>query len=78
MSYTAIIEKTSNGYSAHVPDLPGCVAAADTRNETEALIQEAVALHFDMLRANGEPIPEPLTTTATTTTTTTTVPANNN
>ena len=54
MTYTAIIEKTSNGYSAYVPDLPGCIAAADTRNETEALIQEAVTLHLDMLRANGE------------------------
>ena len=62
MSYTAIIEKTGDGYSAHVPDLPGCVAAADTRKETEALIQEAVTLHLDMMRANGEPIPEPLTT----------------
>ena len=62
MTYTAIIEKTSNGYSAYVPDLPGCVAAADTRTETEVLIQEAVTLHLDMLRTNGEPIPEPLTT----------------
>ncbi len=62
MTYTAIIEKTSNGYSAYLPDLPGCVAAADTRNETEALIQEAVTFHLDMLRTNGEPIPEPLTT----------------
>ena len=62
MSYTAIIEKTHNGYSAYVPDLPGCVAAADTRKETEALIHEAVTLHLDMLRTNGEPIPEPLTT----------------
>ena len=62
MTYTAIIEKTSNGYSAYVPDLPGCVAAADTQKETEALIQDAVTLHLDMMRANGEPIPEPLTT----------------
>ncbi len=62
MTYTAIIEKTGDGYSAYVPDLPGCVAAADTRRETEALIQEAVTLHLDMLRANGDPIPEPLTT----------------
>ena len=62
MTYTAIIEKTSSGYSAYVPDLPGCVAAADTRTETEVLIEEAVTLHLDMLRTNGEPIPEPLTT----------------
>ena len=62
MTYTAIIEKAGDGYSAYVPDLPGCVAAADTRRETEALIQEAVTLHLEMLRANGDPIPEPLTT----------------
>ena len=62
MTYTAIIEKTNNGYSAYVPDLPGCVAAADTRSEIEALIEEAVALHLDMLRSHGEPIPEPKTT----------------
>ena len=62
MTYTAIIEKTRNGYSAYVPDLPGCVAAADTQKETEALIRDAVPLHLDMLRAHGEPIPEPLTT----------------
>ena len=57
MTYTAIIEKTGDGYSAYVPDLPGCVAAADTRKETEDLIQEAVTLHLDMLRANGDPVP---------------------
>ena len=53
MSYTAIIEKTSNGYSAYVPDLPGCVAAANTRNEVEALIHGAVTLHLDVPRVNG-------------------------
>ena len=62
MTYTAIIEKTSSGYSAYLPDLPGCVAAADTQKETEALIREAVTLHLELLRSNGEPIPEPLTT----------------
>lgn len=62
VTYTAIIEKTSDGYSAYVPDLPGCVAAADTRSETGVLIEEAVALHLDMLRSQDEPIPEPATT----------------
>ena len=65
MTYTGIIEKTTNGYSAYLPDLPGCVAAADTREEAEALIQQAVAGHLDMLRSNGEPVPEPLTTSGT-------------
>ena len=53
MTYTVVIEKTGNGYSAYVPDLPGCVAAGDTREETEALIQEAVTYHLEMLREPG-------------------------
>ena len=43
----------------------GCVAAAGTREETEALIQQAATSHLDMLRSNGEPVPEPLTTSRT-------------
>ena len=53
MKYAAIIEKTGNGYSAYVPDLPGCVAAGDTPAETEGLIQEAVLHHIDMLRESA-------------------------
>ena len=41
MKYAVVIEKTGNGYSAYVPDLPGCIAAADTLAETEELIREA-------------------------------------
>ncbi len=50
MTYTVVIEKTGNGYSAYAPDLPGCVAAGDTHEETEALVQEAVTYHLEMLR----------------------------
>ena len=63
MKYAAIIEKTGNGYSAYVPDLPGCVAAGDTPAETEGLIQEAVLYHIEMLRESGDPVPEPQATT---------------
>ena len=59
MDYVVVIEKTGNGYGAYVPDLPGCVAAADTREETEALIREAVGYHLEMLRESGDPVPEP-------------------
>ena len=64
MAYSVVIEKTGNGYSAYVPDLPGCVAAGDTREETEDLIREAVIYHLEVMREHGEPIPEPQTTTA--------------
>ena len=59
MKYAIIIEQTSNGYPAYVPDLPGCVAAANWYEDTEKLIREAVALHVESLREYGDPIPEP-------------------
>ncbi len=59
MNYVVVIEKTGNGYGAYVPDLPGCVAAADTREETEVLIREAVGYHVELLREKGDPIPKP-------------------
>lgn len=64
MKYAAVIEKTGNGYSAYVPDLPGCVAAGDTRAETEALIREAVAEHLELLRASGDVAPAPQASTS--------------
>ena len=59
MKYTVVIEKTRSGYSAYVPDLPGCVAAADTQVEVKELIGEAILMHVDSLREHGDPIPEP-------------------
>lgn len=47
------------GYSAYSPDLPGVVAAADTRAETEQLMREAMAEHLILLREAGQPVPEP-------------------
>ena len=63
MQYAVVIEKAGNGYSAYVPDIPGCVAAADSMDETEDLIRDAVALHLQMLREDGDPIPQPQTKT---------------
>jgi predicted RNase H-like HicB family nuclease len=58
-TYTVILERGDRNWSAYVPDLPGCVAAGATREETEALISEAIALHVELLRADGDPVPEP-------------------
>ena len=59
MKYVAIVVKTGNGYSAHLPDLPGCIAAADTFEETSQLIREAANFHVEMMVEDGEAIPEP-------------------
>ena len=57
--YTVFFEPTPTGYSAHVPDLPGCVAAASTLEETRQLIKEAIEFHIEGMRLNGDVVPEP-------------------
>lgn len=59
MRYLVVVEQSKNGYGAYVPDLPGCVAAAETREGVVDLIQEAIKFHLDGLRKSGERIPEP-------------------
>jgi len=54
----------STNYSAYIPDLPGCVAAAKTREERLKLIAEAMWLHLEGMKEDGDPIPEPGTNTA--------------
>lgn len=59
MRYAVVIEKGENGYGAYVPDLPGCIAAADTKKEIKKLIHEAIEFHIEGLKEDGEPIPKP-------------------
>ncbi len=59
MKYVVVYEPTPTGWSAYLPDLPGGVAAGETREETERLIVEAIAFHIDGLRQTNQPIPEP-------------------
>jgi predicted RNase H-like HicB family nuclease len=57
--YAVFIAPTATGYSAHVPDLPGCVAAARTLEETRQLIREAIEFHIEGMRMHGDIVPEP-------------------
>ena len=57
MRYTIIIERGPGNFSAYAPDLPGCVAAAETEEETVTLMREALALHIEDMLERGEPIP---------------------
>ena len=59
MRYMVVIERGESSWGAHVPDLPGCVAVGETRDEVIGLIREAVALHIDGLRREGLPVPKP-------------------
>jgi predicted RNase H-like HicB family nuclease len=58
-THTVILERGQKNWSETEPDLPGCVAAAKTRAETERLIREAIQFHIEGLRADGDPVPEP-------------------
>ena len=62
MKYTVIIEKGPTSYGAYIPDLSGCIAAGDTREEVISLITEAVADHVELMAETGETIPEPAST----------------
>lgn len=57
--YTIIIEKGAKSYGAFVPDLPGCVAAAKTRQAVTRLIRQAIELHAEDMRSRGERVPPP-------------------
>jgi predicted RNase H-like HicB family nuclease len=59
MRYVVIVEKGESSFGAYVPDLPGCAAAAETREEVLQLIREAIEFHLEGLAKDGQPLPEP-------------------
>ena len=59
MRYMVVIERGETSWGAHVPDLPGCVAIGETRDEALSLIREAIRFHIDGLRQEGLPVPTP-------------------
>ena len=63
--YVVVFEHEGDAWGAYVPDLPGCVAVGENREEVEKLIAEAIPLHIESLRAHGEAAPPPTTTGST-------------
>ena len=62
IQYAVVIERGEDGgYGAYLPDLPGCVAVAETEAEVRKLIREAVEIHLKSMREDGDPIPQPST-----------------
>lgn len=62
MRYMVVLEKGETSYGAYVPDLPGCVAVGETKQETLQLIREAIVLHVESLQEDHQSVPQPLTT----------------
>jgi predicted RNase H-like HicB family nuclease len=59
MRYAVIVEEGESSFGAYVPDLPGCAAVGETKEEVLLLIQEAIEFHIEGLREDGQPVPEP-------------------
>ena len=59
MRYMVVVERGETSWGAHVPDLPGCVAVGETREEVLRLIREAIEFHIDGLKQDGLPVPPP-------------------
>ncbi len=64
VAFAVVIERGDASYGAYIPDLPGCVAVAETEDEVRRLIKEAAEAHIEIMREHGEPIPEPRSRTS--------------
>jgi predicted RNase H-like HicB family nuclease len=57
--FIVMIYRTTTGYCAGVPDLPGCVSTGMTVEHVRQMIAEAISLHLEGMQEDGESIPEP-------------------
>jgi len=59
MKYAVVMERAEHNFSAFVPDLPGCIATADTLHDLGQEIRKAIAFHIEGLKEDGMAVPEP-------------------
>jgi len=59
MEYLVVVEQGPTSFGAYVPDLPGCAAVGETREEVLALIREAIEFQIEGLKEEGLPVPRP-------------------
>ena len=57
LRYAVVVEKGETSFGAYVPDLPGCIAAAETKEEVLRLIHEAIEFHVEGLREEASQFP---------------------
>ncbi|HKP54719.1 MAG TPA: type II toxin-antitoxin system HicB family antitoxin [Chloroflexia bacterium] len=53
-----VLEKAPRNYSAYAPNVPGCIAAGKTIEETLELMQEALQAHLEWMAQDGDLMPE--------------------
>ena len=57
--YPILIAPTRTGFSAHVTDLPGCIATGRTLEEIKRRMAKAIEMHLTAMREDGDEIPKP-------------------
>jgi len=60
MKYAVVIEKGPESFGAYAPDLPGCIAAGNSREEVVQLMREAIEFHLQGMKEDGEEVPPPV------------------
>jgi len=59
-NYIAVVHKEpGSDYGVSFPDFPGCITAGKTIDEAKDWAQEALLLHLEGLREDGEELPTP-------------------
>jgi predicted RNase H-like HicB family nuclease len=64
MKYLVVVDQTDSGFSAYSPDVPGCVATAQSRADVEREIADATSFHLEGMQAEGLELPTPHASTA--------------
>ena len=58
LKYVVVYQELPDNYCAYLPELPGCISAADTWEEIQEMVREAVTLHLESMLEDGDPLPE--------------------
>jgi len=62
LTYIGIVhQEGKSDYGVSFPDFPGCVTAGKTLKEIHRLAQEALELHIEGMKLDGELLPAPST-----------------
>ncbi|PCI94583.1 MAG: transcriptional regulator [Flavobacteriales bacterium] len=56
-SVKIIVEKATEGFTAYVPEFPGCITFGDSLDEIKENIKEAINLQIEGMLEDGEDIP---------------------
>lgn len=56
-SVKIIVEKASEGFTAYVPELPGCITFGNSLDEVKENIREAIDFQIEGMLEDGEKVP---------------------